>query len=743
MAVVLSYLLYGFAIVTLIMAMGVTRKKAQGWGDNYLFCYFNLGSTLWSLCFGLLLIQTDVEKAYQLRCVGMVGMFSYLIFATFLMARWSKIKGRYIKVIKYFPLTAILLYPFLMQRKNITFRLSEYGMSYVFEAGIWNDLYTLYCVLVAASMIFLVIHMSLNKRRKAIRVLGVRLLLCEFVIILGMLFDTIFPMFGMEAFPGSTITQFFGAVLMYQAYEFYKGNSVTVNNMSRFVYYSVDTPVLIYDEEKRLKIVNKNAVEFFQLPAEHGDIALTDLFELEENVLQDGVAQMRLDVQCKVKDAYCRLVINKIPDQYEEVLGYIIIVDDLTDQMQIIEELKEARKHADMANRAKSSFLTKMSHEIRTPLNTVLGMDEMILRESKSEKILEYAAHIKNSGKILLRLINDILDLSKLESGKTRLIEDTYCLADVLHDIINMVSLKRKEKGLALELNIAENIPTKLYGDELRVKQIITNVINNAVKYTDKGKISLRLSWKLVSEDQIELSVQIEDTGKGIRKEDMAKLFAPYERLDEEQNRLIEGSGLGLSITKDLLELMDGRMEVESEYGKGSIFTLHFMQKVLDWTPIGLVTEEELLPCSNDRKRKGNLIAPDVRVLVVDDTISNLVIIQRLLQRTKIRVDMAKSGKDGLRMIAKKQYQIIFLDHMMPEMDGIETLQEIKKLEDNPNSKVPVIALTANAVLGAKDSYLQSGFTDYLSKPVDALALEDMIIQYLPEGMYTIEEVES
>lgn len=743
MARILSYLLFGFAVATLIMAIEVFRGRVKGREEDYLLSGFCLGSTLWSFCFGMILIQTDVGAAYLLRCVGMTGTFAYLIFATLILVEWSEIEKPYIRVLKYFPMTAIVLYPFLMKPSNTIFIPSAQGMNYTFSKGIWNELYNVYCVLVAVDMIYLVVCMIRNKKRKSIRVLGMRLLLCELVILMGMVFDTFLPMFGLQAIPGSTITQFFGALLLYQAYQFYRCNSITLSNMSEFVYYSVETPVLIYDEEKKLRIVNKSAVEFFSLPMQYEQIGLSKLFALDEGVLHSGIVQLKVDTHCLKNNAYCRLVINRIPDRYNEVLGYIIIVDDLTDKMQIIEELKEARKHADRANRAKSRFLAQMSHEIRTPLNTVLGMDEMILRESESQRIREHAGYIRSAGKTLLGIINDILDLSKMESGKIQLMEDKYSLRVMLHDTLNIISLKQKEKGLALELDIAEDIPDSLYGDELRLKQAVTNILNNAVKYTEKGKVSLGLHWRETSLGLAELTFRIEDTGRGIRKEDMKKLFAPYERFEERQNRMIEGSGLGLAITKELLELMGGRMEVESEYGKGSVFTLIFSQKIIGREPIGKISEREEweLPEQEKERSRECLVAPDVRVLVVDDIISNLVIIQGLLRRTRIKVDMAKSGRDALRMVAKKEYRIIFLDHMMPEMDGIETLQEIRKLEGNPNAKTPVVALTANAVLGAKERYLAAGFDDYLSKPVDALLLEKMIQKHLPEGMYSMERL--
>jgi len=741
MALALSYLLISFAAVTLIMAMGVVRKRSGGFQENYLFSFFCLGSMLWSFCFGLLLVQTDVNIAYYLRCVGMIGTFAYLVFATLLMVQWSGIEKRYIRHIKYFPMSAIVLYSFLLQRKNTTYRMSNYGMTYIFKTGIWNNLYILYCVVVAFGIFLLIFHMLRRGNRKSIQVLGRKLLICEGVIILGMVFDTILPMFGIEAFPGSTITQFFGAILLYQAFDFYKSNVITVRNMSEFVYYSVETPVLIYDDKIKLRIVNKNAVEFLGIPKKYENTSLSDLFNLDSHVLQSEGDTVTLDAYCTKNQAYCRLVINKIFDQYKDVFGFIIIVDDLTDKIQIIHELEEAKQYAELANRAKSSFLAKMSHEIRTPLNTVLGMDEMILRESSSEQVLKYAGYIKNAGQTLLNIINDLLDLSKLESGKIHLVEADYCLADLLQDTLNIVTLKLREKGLELVLDIAQDAPAYLHGDNLRIKQIITNVMNNAVKYTDKGTITLRLHWAEAGEDEVLLSVQVADTGRGIRKEDMDKLFAPYERLEEEKNYAVEGTGLGLAIAKDLLDLMGGGMEVESEFGKGSVFKLHFVQKVVSRKTLGMLQKKrEEAPVGLEDKKSKKLSAPNARILAVDDTVANLMVIQGLLQRTKIKVDMAKSGKDALRMAAKKQYQMIFLDHMMPEMDGEETLHAIQSQEGGLNTQVPVIALTANAIVGAKEKYLQMGFTDYLSKPLEATELEKMLMKYLPPDLYLLED---
>lgn len=741
MGKVLSYIMFGFSIMTGIMATSVIRNHIKGRIENILFVCFSIGSSIWSLGFGFLLVQTDTEMAYLLRCFGMIGTFAYLIFATLLMAYWSECKKTSIEMMAVFLFSVVPLYPFLMQRKNTSFMVTEFGMKYVFHKGIWNDFYTMYCVVVVVLILVLGIRMCRNQRRKWIRAMGKSLLWCEGVIALGMVLDTIMPMFGIGAFPGSSLMQFFGAAVMYKTLMIYQKNTISINNVSQFVYYSVESPVLIYDYEKKLKLVNKSAMEFFKIPAKYEDIKLGDLFYGGDKIMQNTDMLVRVDAQCRVNDAHCRLVVNGILDDYQEIQGYIIIVDDLTDKIQIINELEEAKNRANVANRAKSTFLTQISHEIRTPLNTVVGMNEMILRESQSEKIQKYAQNIKGSSEILLGIINDILDLSKLEAGKISIYEANYYLPDMISDIINVISLTRQEKGLGFELHIANDIPVVLYGDQLRMKQIIVNILNNAVKYTEKGKITLQILWKQLAENKIELEIIVEDTGTGIKKEDMDKLFKPFERINEQKNLMIEGHGLGLAITKELLDLMNGRMEVESEYGKGSVFKIYVPQIVVqgrelaafckdkklpeDLSEIG--EEDFIVPRAKPEIVQETLIAPQLRILVVDDTPSNLIVMQELLRRTQIKVDLVKSGKDCLKAVGRKQYHMIFLDHMMPEMDGVETLRRVRQLQDNPNAGIPIIAMTANAVLGSRKKYLEYGFDDYLSKPIDYQLLENII----------------
>lgn len=394
---------------------------------------------------------------------------------------------------------------------------------------------------------------------------------------------------------------------------------------------------------------------------------------------------------------------------------------------------EEAKQEALAANAAKGRFLAQMSHEIRTPINAVLGMNTMILRETKDAQIKEYALDIQNAGQNLLALINDILDFSKIESGKLEIIPVEYDLSSMIHDISNMIVLKIRKKRLEFCVHVDEQLPCKLLGDDVRIRQVLVNLLNNAVKYTNEGRVSLTVSSGN-REGKALVDFSVEDTGIGIRQEDISKLFKEFERLEEKRNRNVEGTGLGLNITIRLLELMGSSLNVESEYGKGSRFYFTLEQQIVDSKPIGNL-EERLRQQTVEYSYTEAFTAPNANVLVVDDNTINLKVFVNLLKTTKMRVDTVDSGREALEMVRKKHYHLIFLDHMMPDLDGIETLHRMKALQDSKCQNTPVVALTANAITGAKEMYLAEGFHEFLSKPIDPEKLEQMILSLLPREM--------
>lgn len=398
-------------------------------------------------------------------------------------------------------------------------------------------------------------------------------------------------------------------------------------------------------------------------------------------------------------------------------------------------ELEAARNAVEKAENARDIFLANMSHELRTPINTILGLNELILRESQEEAVKEYARDIRQAGNILLALVSDILDFSKLEADKMELTEGIYDVSSLLNDLINSISVQQRRKKLDLVLEIAQDVPYKLFGDEIHIRQIIGNLLSNAVRYTDKGRITLHLSWKEVSKDSIEIYVIVKDTGIGIKEEDIPKLFKAFQRMDSTIRSKDDRTGLGLAITQRLIEMMGGKLEVQSVYGKGSAFSFKIIQKVVDREPLGDFEKQyrESLRSIEDYHEK--FIAPMGRILIVDDNAMNLAVAQGLLKGTRLQIDVAASGEECLELIKRKTYHLICMDHMMPVMDGVQTLHAIRALEGNPSRDIPVIALTANAVAGARELYLKEGFQDYLTKPIDADKFENMLIEYLPDNV--------
>ncbi|WP_051688720.1 response regulator [Butyrivibrio sp. AE2032] len=405
-------------------------------------------------------------------------------------------------------------------------------------------------------------------------------------------------------------------------------------------------------------------------------------------------------------------------------------------------QLAEAVKEAEEASKAKDYFLSTMSHDIRTPMNSILSMNEMVMRECDNENVLEYSGHIKSSGKTLLGLINDILDFSKIQAGKLDIIPVEYEMSSVLNDLVTMASAMAEEKGLLFELNVDSDLPNYLKGDETRIKQAVTNIITNAVKYTKEGTVTFTLGYDKIPDEPnaVILKVSVKDTGVGIKEEEIGKLFDAFERLDKKNNRNVEGTGLGITITQRLLNLMGSSMEVESTYGVGSTFSFDLKQEVIKWDGVGDFEAAFRKSITDRKKYKERFTAPDAKILVVDDTLVNLKVFCNLLKRTNMQIDAAESADEGLEFTRQKKYDLIFFDHMMPYKDGIEALQELKAEKENPNRETPIICLTANAISGMREMYLNAGFDDYVTKPIDPAILEEAIIKYLPKDIILSQE---
>jgi len=386
---------------------------------------------------------------------------------------------------------------------------------------------------------------------------------------------------------------------------------------------------------------------------------------------------------------------------------------------------------ADTANKAKSDFLADMSHEIRTPINAVLGMNEMILRESKDEQILEYSTNIKSAGNTLLSIINNILDFSKIEDGKMTLVPAEFDTAEFITNLVNTISERARAKGLEFVTEIDESVPSKLYGDDVRISQIVMNLLTNAVKYTESGSVTLRMRNNGITDGSVKLRVEVSDTGIGIKDEDLGKLFESFKRIEEKRNRHIEGTGLGISIVCKLLAMMDSKLEVESQYAIGSTFGFNLKLRVTDPEPVGKYEEKRKSVLSHDEE--AHIYAPKARILVTDDNGMNLKVAINFMKIFGITPVTCSSGAETVELMRKEKFDIVFLDHMMPNMDGLETLKVLK--DEELLGGAVVIALTANAVVGAETQYLSAGFDGYLSKPITVNDIEKTLKKYLPSGV--------
>ena len=391
------------------------------------------------------------------------------------------------------------------------------------------------------------------------------------------------------------------------------------------------------------------------------------------------------------------------------------------------------KQAADEASEAKSRFLADMSHEIRTPINAIIGMNEMIFRESDNRDILEYSRNIRQSGHNLLQLINGILDFSKIEDGKMEIVPVHYNVATQVAYFVNSISERASAKNLQLNINVDPMLPSELYGDDTRINQVVMNLLTNAVKYTEEGSVTLTIEERDRSKDNndVLLYFEVRDTGIGIKESDMAKLFESFERLDVVRNRNIEGTGLGMTITRRLLDLMGSELKVESKYGEGSVFWFELWQRVENNKPLGNY-KKSLSKSAEKHSYKESFRAPDARILVVDDTNMNIFVVENLLKKTGIRIDTALSGSESIRLADENVYDVILMDQRMPGMDGTEAMRSIRDLASKLNEKTPIICLTADVIMGAKDRYLKQGFDDYLMKPIDGDMLEKMLMEYLP-----------
>lgn len=735
--------LFTFAVLGFYFALQYLWIEEKGYLENRLLAIFCFASGLWSAGFGLQMLQRDADVAYLCRVVGMIGTMLYLIAAQVLVCYVSEIPAPWSKLFNGFAYTGIIVYFFSIEKDQIVYAWSETrGMTYYFKAGFGNNIYTLYCVILAGIFLAESIYMIHFSNVKRTRRFGLQFLRTGVWIIVGMVLDTVVPLLGIPAIPGSTMTQFMGMVVVRAAIHEINRSRVNLRNLSEFMYYSLSVPVLVYDMKREIQIVNDAAVDFFAIERNRGideNVEIGQIFDVEaDKVFDFKGSRLDMDAVCRKNAVYCSLAVNKIHDHYGDEIGYIIIVTDLTERMKTMQELEDAIKTADAANRAKSVFLANMSHEIRTPMNVIVGFSELLLKMQISRDAREHVQDIKDSSENLLAIINDLLDISKIESGKMELVCAEYYTASLFKDVYLIINAQAKRKGLNFKLLVAPDMPSRFYGDKIRIRGVLINLLNNAVKYTNEGSITLEASVLDVYGKTARIQFKVADTGVGIKEEEQDSLFESFSQVDRKVHQGVEGTGLGLAIVKGYVALMNGDVTVQSEYGVGSVFTAYIEQEIIDAVPMDSFMDEEAQ--GPDDFQISPMKISGVRVLVVDDNPINLKVAGSTLGCYGLDVDVASGGREAIDLCSKHHYQIVFMDQMMPEMDGVETMKRIRELDTYyaQGGRAKIVVLTANAVAGVRQQLMEAGFDEYLGKPMNYKHLESLLVQYIPEEQICI-----
>ena len=733
MGIFINCLAVVFSTIIAICGISYFMREKNAGALRYYMLVMGFFGALWSGGYGIMGFTETGEVAAVFRAVGLVGVAGFMMTEALMVAYMVELpKWLFRAYAMIFGIFAVADLYFFIPDQHTFVRLNG-RMCYYSTNSFGRMVHNIFLAFVVVTMIAMAILWVHKEKPKRQSYYVRAAILANIAILFSIIPDTILPMLGKPSFPSSAYGMFLTYMITWFWATRFNAFSITVGNLSQYIYESANTAILIFDEYFRLVLANPYGQELLGIKKIENQ-KLMQLFQgtdaesgrIKDGILRDnkGVAEL-VSVHGAIS---CSLNFSLARDFHDDPYCIVCFVYDLTKEKNMLEEVVRA-------NEAKSQFLANMSHEIRTPINGILGMDSVLLKECHDENLREYAKNIQSAGQSLLSIINDILDISKIESGKMEILTIRYQLFSVLNDCYNLTKIKLQNKPVSFIMQINEKLPSWLYGDEVRIRQIINNFLSNAVKYTKEGNITFELDFEEKTDEQILLVITVRDTGIGIKEEDLGKLFESFTRIEEKRNRNIEGTGLGLNLTKNLVNLMGGEVFAESTYGKGSCFTAKIPQKIADAKPMGDFGKryQQYLSTSDDDKL--SFLAPDAKILVVDDVTMNLKVVEGLLKATKIQIDTAVSGSECLECVKTTPYQMIFLDHMMPEMDGLETLEHMKNLADNPNAQTPVIMLTANAIVGAKEEYIEAGFTDYLTKPIRETELLEMILKYLPEEL--------
>lgn len=737
MKYVFSTSLFVSGVLTVYYALQFLWSREREYVENRLLAVLCMASMAWSFGSGALILQTDSGIAHWCRCVNMAAVFLYLIMMQVLACYISGVPERIRKIFNMVSLTGIIIYFGIIQKDQVVYHRSSIGMTFSYRGSMFNIIYMIYLFVVLIDIFAVAVYMMRRFKIKRLQVFGQKLLLAELILISGLALDMVYSFMGSAAVPGSSLTQCWSMVTLYYAVHVINRSKINLLNMSEFIYYSLAMPVLVCDAGRRIHIMNDAAVSFSGVDREEleaSDVNIARMFTVDEKEVYCFEGNHHdLDAVSIKGRVECSLAVSKINDGYGDVIGYIIIVTDMSERIRSIRELEEAKQEAEAANKAKSTFLAKMSHEIRTPMNAIVGFSELALKSELSKQVREYVEDIKGASNNLLAIINDILDISKIESGKMELVCAEYYPARLFHDVYLIIDTQVKKKGLDFFIEVDKEIPSRLYGDKIRIRSILINILNNAVKYTQEGSVSFEAGVLEKNGSKVMLQFRVTDTGMGIKPEEQGRLFENFSQIDQKAHYGVEGTGLGLAIVKGYVTLMGGYVTVDSVYGEGSTFTVVIEQEILDESPLDQlhIKEDE----NADGFSLGSMKVHGVRALVVDDNQVNLKVAGSSLSYYGLQVDKASSGMEAVALCKKNHYDMVFMDQMMPQMDGVEAMRRIRQIDAYyaPNGPCRMIVLTADSVSGVRSRLIEEGFDEYLGKPMNYQQLERLFQRFLPK----------
>ncbi|MDD3413888.1 MAG: ATP-binding protein [Lachnospiraceae bacterium] len=846
-AYIFSTILFVMATISICMGIHILSDDQRKSGNSKLVFLLCMFGAIWDIGFGLMGLQTEITYLKLFRGIGIFGGLSFITTMTVTIAAWLQLDDVDVKTaFSAEILMEIVALPFLINRNAVEFVKTAYGTYFIPEGMSARIAQPVFLILSTVIMVVIIwagwkrAKMKWEKQVVYITIYGVVFYL------VGNLIDIFRTIFQMKIFPISMFTQMITLLFIKHIVTHHGKHKMTLQNFSNYIYSVVSTPILICDNNGEIRLYNESAKKFFhsfgtQLTGKE----LKDLFKFEETdfklLKESGKTPeeklQHIDGMCFANKGLCNLELTSIFDEFSKKIGDIIVVNDITEKIRIIQELDESKEEAIRANKAKSSFLANMSHEIRTPMNAVVGISELLLRKELSEDVRADVHNIQNAGNGLLNIINDILDISKIESGKYEIVNEPYNLESLLLDVSNIILVRLKDKTVKFIIEADPNLPKTMVGDAIRIKQILINIIGNAVKFTKTGYIILEISWIQGENGKAFLVFHVKDSGIGIKEQDIGKLFGLFNQVDTKKNRNITGSGLGLAISKNLAVLMGGNITVDSVYGKGTTFTITLNQFIEEYIPIvhimekekicvGILEKEEFIresiqnilelnqisfiqgttieafweqpithlfirpveqleadrylkeqngdckvlllngmfePPVNSNNHTSMLLAlasiqinyyfnglaiPQTfecdsfdetaiqpmsyaKVLIVDDNHTNLIVAEGLMKPYQMQIDKAMDGQTAISMVKDKEYDLVFMDHMMPGMDGVETVKEIRSLAGERFKNLPIVALSANALSGAREMFEKSGFQGFLAKPMNLQELDHVLVKYL------------